>query len=37
MELGERGKGNNNDRESTISESITSVQAEDVTICIESC
>jgi hypothetical protein len=42
MELRGEVKGKENDRESTLSKStiskcITSVQVEDITICIESC
>jgi hypothetical protein len=37
MELGGRGKGKENDRESTIWKHITSVQVEDITTCTESC
>jgi hypothetical protein len=37
MELGKREKGKENDRESTILKCFTSAQAEDVTICTESC
>jgi hypothetical protein len=33
----ERRKGKENDRESTISKYIGSVQVQDITICIESC
>jgi hypothetical protein len=36
MELGEGGKGKENDTASTISKYITSVRVEDITICIES-
>jgi hypothetical protein len=37
MELGGRGKRKENDKESAILKYITSVQVEDLTICIESC
>jgi hypothetical protein len=37
VEHRERQKGKKNDRESTILKYITSVQVEDITICIESC
>jgi hypothetical protein len=37
MELRERGKGKENDRASTISKYITSVQVEDTKMCIEIC
>jgi hypothetical protein len=37
MALREGGKGKENNRKSTISKCITSVQVEDITICIESC
>jgi hypothetical protein len=37
MELGRRGKGKENDRESVVSKYITSVQVEDIMICNESC
>jgi hypothetical protein len=37
VELGGGEKGKENDRESTILKYITSVQVEDVIICIESC
>jgi hypothetical protein len=37
MELGGGGKGKENDRASTISKYITSVQVEDTTIRTESC
>jgi hypothetical protein len=37
MELGQRGKGKENDRAPTISENKTSVKVEDTRICTESC
>jgi hypothetical protein len=37
MEFGGGGKGKEHNRESTILKCITSVHAEDITICTESC
>jgi hypothetical protein len=37
VELRRGRKGKENDRESTVSEYITSVHGEDITICTESC
>jgi hypothetical protein len=37
MELLGRGKGKKNDGESATSKHMTTVQVEDITICIESC
>jgi hypothetical protein len=37
MELRGGGKGQGNDRASTISKYMTSVQVDDIAICIENC
>jgi hypothetical protein len=37
VELGGEGKEKENDRPSTILKYITSMQVEDITMCIESC
>jgi hypothetical protein len=37
VELGERGKGKENDRAAVKSQNITSLQEEDIRLCIEDC